>query len=197
MPTRGLPLFCHGSGMKKEEILDHYDGVAAQYDGLYSKPDILAVDRELIGLIEAKLKPDDWILDLGCGTGFFLDHVQWPPGSYLGVEPSRGMCDQFRFKHPDHPLSNSYLTKDIVDDFGPSLFLGLYGVGDYLGPEDIDLIRASDYFMMFSVPGKLNPINPLARFTRGQLALCRKNPDHFSGNRMVIDNAYLLVSNRL
>ena len=107
------------------------------------------------------------------------------------------MCDQFRLKHPDYPLSNSYLTKDIVDDFGPSLFLGLYGVGDYLDLEDIDLIRVSDYFMMFSVSGELNPINPLARFTEEQLASCRENPSHFSGNRMVIDNAYLLVSSRL
>ena len=183
--------------MKKREILDHYDEFAGQYDSLYSKPDILAVDRELIALIEAKLKPDDRILDLGCGTGFFLDHVQWPSGSYLGVEPSRGMCDQFRLKHPDYPLSNSYLTKDIVDDFGPSLFLGLYGVGDYLDPEDIDLIRVSDYFMMFSLPGGLNPINPLARFTKEQLDSCRKNPDRFPGERMVIDDAYILVSNRL
>ena len=56
MPTRGLPLFCHGSGMKKEEILDHYDGVAAQYDGLYSKPDILAVDREVNRLDRSQIK---------------------------------------------------------------------------------------------------------------------------------------------
>ena len=56
MPTKGLPLFCHGSGMKKEEILDHYDGAVAQYDGLYSQSDILAIDRELIALIEAKSK---------------------------------------------------------------------------------------------------------------------------------------------
>ena len=183
--------------MKKEEILDHYDGAAARYDDTYSTEEILAVDKELIALIKSKLDPDDKILDLGCGTGLFLDHVRWPADSYLGVEPSRGMCDQFRVKHPDYELTCSYLTKKIVDDFEPSLFLGLYGVGDYLGPKDIDLIAGSDYFMMFSMPGEINPSNPLARFSKEQLAQARKNPDRFLGGRRVVGGAYWLVSNRL
>lgn len=138
--------------MKKKDILDHYDNAAAQYDREYSTEEILAVDRQLIELIKPRLKSDDKILDLGCGTGFFLDHVRWPVDQYLGVEPSRGMCDQFGLKYPDYELVNSYLTKFINDYFRPSLFLGLYGVGDYLSPKDIDLITQADYFMMFSLP---------------------------------------------
>lgn len=182
---------------RDRKVLDHYDGVADQYDSLYTTPEVLAVDREVIALIESHLSPDDRILNLGCGTGFFLDHVDWPSDLHLGVEPSRGMVDQFRRKHPSHAVKNSYLTKEIVDDFQPTIFLALYAVADYLSPTDIDLINSSDYFVMFSLPGKLSPTNPLKHFDQERLEAVRKNPDLFPGRRLIVDNSYLLISNRL
>ena len=182
---------------RDKKILDHYDEVADQYDNLYTTPEILAVAREVMALVETNLDPCDRILDLGCGTGFFLDHIQWPEGSYLGIEPSRGMCDKFRRKYPGHAVKNSYLTKEIIDDFRPTIFLALYAVADHLSRADIDLIVASDYFVMFSTPSKLSPTNPLKYFDEERLNACLKNPDLFSGRKLVVDNSYLLVSNRL
>ena len=182
---------------RDKKILDHYDEVADQYDNLYITPENLAVRKEVMALIETNLNPDDRILDLGCGTGLFLDHIQWPEDSYLGVEPSRGMYDQFRRKYPNHAAKNSYLTKEIIDDFRPTIFLALYAVADHLSHANIDLIIASDYFVMFSTPGHLSPTNPLKYFDKERLNACLKNPALFSGRRLVVNNSFLLISNRL
>ena len=182
---------------RDKKILDHYDEVADQYDNLYTTPEKSAVAKEVMALVEANLDSGDRILDLGCGTGFFLDHMQWPEDSYLGIEPSRGMCDQFRRKYPNHAAKNSYLTKEIIDDFQPTIFLALYAVADHLSRADIDLITASDYFVMFSTPGHLSPTNPLKYFDKERLNACLKNPGLFSGRKLVVDNSFLLISNRL
>ena len=107
--------------------------------------------------------PPDRVLDLGCGTGFFLDRIGWPENYYLGIDPSRKMCREFRRKHTEHKIINSDLSS-IVEDvrwFNPTLFIGLNAVGDFLTDEDVDIITKSDHFIMFS-SGKIeNPSNPL------------------------------------
>lgn len=140
-----------GDGLK--EIIEHYDAIAADYDRQYSGAEYMAVNEQLIAMIEPRLPPGARILDLGCGTGLFLGYVQWDASRYVGIEPSAGMCEVFRGKHPEYRIINSYLTRELVDDFRPDVFFGLYGVGDYLSLADIDLVLSASYFMMFSAPG--------------------------------------------
>ncbi len=53
-------------------ILTHpYDEVAHQYDRIWSSPEAQAEDRQIMERI-AYTEGD--VLDIGCGTGLFLDH---------------------------------------------------------------------------------------------------------------------------
>ena len=179
-----------------DKIIKHYDEVAERYDEMYGKPEDRAMDRKLITILKSALKPGEKILDLGCGTGFFLDHIRWPPEAYLGVDPSRRMCERLKYKHPGHAIRNSYLTSEIVCEFNPGLIIGLYAVGDYLDQKDTGIVVRSDYFMMFSHGNITDPGNPLFQNQIRQRAM-EINQRRLIGARQVFEDSYLIISSRL
>lgn len=74
-----------------------YDAVAPTYDGHFTRP----VDRWEDGRLASLLAPvvDDFdVLDLGCGTGWVLDHLA--PASYVGLDASAAMLVELKEKHP-------------------------------------------------------------------------------------------------
>lgn len=80
-----------------------FDGLAGRYDELYSDPasrnEDLDFDRRLARLIEANAYA---VLDVGCGTGWFLDHYAYAVGRrYCGFDLSHGMVERLLQKHPD------------------------------------------------------------------------------------------------
>jgi SAM-dependent methyltransferase len=76
---------------------DSYDRVAAAYDGHFDRPVDTWEDDRLAGLL-APMVNERRVLDLGCGTGWLLDHLE--PAAYLGVDMSAAMLAELVRKHP-------------------------------------------------------------------------------------------------
>lgn len=74
-----------------------YDDVADRYDEHFRRP----VDRWEDARLTALLRPyvDGCnVIDLGCGTGWVLDHLR--PRRYVGVDASAPMLARLQEKHP-------------------------------------------------------------------------------------------------
>ena len=76
-----------------------YDKIASKYDSLFRDEMSLVENRE----VGEKLPPlSGSILDIGCGTGLLTEIAEIDPQEYLGVDPSKGMLEQFINKHPEY-----------------------------------------------------------------------------------------------
>jgi predicted TPR repeat methyltransferase len=75
-----------------------YDALAEEYDQHYRRPVDLWEDGRLAELLDPYVTGRD-VLDLGCGTGWLLDHLR--PGSYWGVDQSAAMLAELVRKHPE------------------------------------------------------------------------------------------------
>ena len=75
-----------------------YDRLAPDYDSLYLSNEDRAEDAWLARYITRRLLPAGAVLDVGCGTGWFLDHVE-VGGAYVGLDTSLGMIREAKRKH--------------------------------------------------------------------------------------------------
>jgi len=102
-----------------------YDKIAVSYDTLFTDEASLFEDAEVIELC----KPTGKVLDIGCGTGLLLDHVQTE--NYTGIDMSKGMLEVLKKKHPDANVINTTL-----EDFYPvekfDTIVSLYGTPSYI-----------------------------------------------------------------
>ena len=74
-----------------------YDQAAADYDALFTRPVDRWEDDHLASLLRPVVDGAD-VLDLGCGTGWLLDHCA--PLHYTGVDASSAMLAELTRKHP-------------------------------------------------------------------------------------------------
>ena len=133
-----------------------YDEVADKYDRLWSTPDALAEDKEIM----QSLRYDGGsVLDIGCGTGLFLEH--YPECSeYLGIDPSARMLKRLTTKFGEREL--------LCDTFEASyerlasrrfdFVISLFGSPDYIEPEALAkapllLKPGGKLVFMFLAPG--------------------------------------------
>jgi len=74
----------------KHPVIQEYSRLAAEYDTKWSFY-IEATTRETMARLD--LGPDDRVLDVGCGTGAFLDRLSQshPPAQLVGVDPVPAM----------------------------------------------------------------------------------------------------------
>lgn len=94
-----------------------YDVLAPTYDNAFTSPIALAentiVRRELRSFLSqdrpGDLKP--FVLDLACGTGYFLEQCPLPAWEYIGIDISAGMLAQARRKFP----INTFFEGDMQD----------------------------------------------------------------------------------
>ena len=77
--------------------MSHYDEAAAVYDGLFTRPVDTWENERLASLLRPQVDGAK-VLDLGCGTGWLLDHCE--PGDYTGVDCSGPMLAELERKHP-------------------------------------------------------------------------------------------------
>lgn len=99
----------------EKDIPHPYDAIASMYD-------LLTCARDMQPLLElANIQPHENVLDIGCGTGVVLDHVEINPLNYTGMDPSGGMLAQLAQKHPYHrdSVMQCKLEEFTPDETGP------------------------------------------------------------------------------
>ena len=80
-----------------EESVTAYDRVADCYDDHFDRPVDRWEDERLTELLAPHVNRQS-VLDLGCGTGWLLDHLD--PYAYTGVDCSAAMLERLSHKHP-------------------------------------------------------------------------------------------------
>ena len=132
----------------------HYDALAADYDAAFSDPESLAENEAVMSLIggDDSVPPSIGssaidaltILDIGCGTGLFLDYFQ--PRGYTGIDPSFAMLEHLRIKHPGYAdrVLPTGLERFAGAEVSYDLLLCLFGSAAYIDP---DHLRAATRFL--------------------------------------------------
>jgi SAM-dependent methyltransferase len=92
---------------------EFYDGIAEVYDTLYVDEDARREDELLRRLVQdvAADYPFVRVLDVGCGTGWALDHVVSVAG-YVGFDVSATMLDRLRAKHAGATVAHWDMTRE-------------------------------------------------------------------------------------
>jgi ubiquinone/menaquinone biosynthesis C-methylase UbiE len=93
--------------------MNYYNEISEGYDELHGEEQLKKVK---IILNELKIGRNDKILDVGCGTGFYLNLFK---GKVVGIDPSQELIKQYKGKHKiicgkaeQLPFPNNYF--DIV-----------------------------------------------------------------------------------
>ena len=75
-----------------------YDDIASKYDALFRDETSLVENHEVGGMLPPLAGST---LDIGCGTGLLTEIIKIDPKDYIGIDPSKGMLDEFKKKHPE------------------------------------------------------------------------------------------------
>lgn len=95
-----------------------FDAVASRYDELYRDRACQAEDRALRRLLRGPVaRSDGLVLDVGCGTGWFPDHLAVTAAGYVGFDLSEKMVAATLDKHPDLAV----LQGDLSGEWHPLL----------------------------------------------------------------------------
>lgn len=78
-----------------------YDLLAPEYDGNFQKAMFLAENEVIRDLILEQDCARGDVLDLGCGTGLFLEYIPKDPRNYIGIDPSLQMLQRAQAKFPE------------------------------------------------------------------------------------------------
>lgn len=118
----------------QDELAAQYDRLAEGYDKHYFSPYDQAENLVVGRLLNEAGANQGHVLDLGCGTGVFLD-IMGPRHGYHGLDLSEGMLKRAREKYPDHTFAQGDLEwTDPVEigraDWVVSLFDPLNYIGD-------------------------------------------------------------------
>ncbi|CAN5507622.1 hypothetical protein BH10ACI2_BH10ACI2_04160 [soil metagenome] len=128
-----------------------YDLIADRYDTLFIDQDSLDENREVMNMTAPR--PEDRILDIGCGTGLFLRY--FPHNEYVGIDPSARMLRKLGLHFPfqaDSVINARF--EEFYDAEGFDLIIALFGAANYIQPAKwasvCDLLRPSGrLFAMF------------------------------------------------
>jgi len=145
---------------RKEISQTGYNQVAPIYDSLHIAPEALLENEQIISQI--KYTRGEMVLDIGCGSGLFIEYTHIPPQDYYGIDSSSQMLLELIKKFP------AYRTRVIKASAGEyiqyckrnniplpfNVVLALFGVGSYLSRQQINTIKhiAPKYFIMYYKP---------------------------------------------
>ncbi len=84
------------SASRQKKIQEHYDTVADVYDHHYDQPRGRCYHTHISTYIMSALPKGGKLLDIGCGTGLFVERYIEAGGSAIGLDISRKMIEQAR-----------------------------------------------------------------------------------------------------
>jgi len=84
------------SASRQKKIQEHYDTIADVYDHHYDQPRGRCYHTHISTSIMSALPKDGKLLDIGCGTGLFVERYIEAGGSAIGLDISRKMIEQAR-----------------------------------------------------------------------------------------------------
>ncbi|MFA6331771.1 MAG: methyltransferase domain-containing protein [Methanoregula sp.] len=86
------------STIKEEKIRTHYDSVAGTYDHHYDHPRGRNYHTHISSYLIRALPEKGDLLDIGCGTGLFVEKYIRNGGTAVGLDISRKMVERARFR---------------------------------------------------------------------------------------------------
>lgn len=130
----GWKYWISGNTVNKAKMHDDapYDYIADEYDTLFSDVYSKEEDMEVIDMID--YDSTESILDIGCGTGLFLEYENPRTDLYLGIDVSERMLWHFNKRHGRY---NAIQTK-FEHFYSPKKFdkiIAMYGVFSYIDGE--------------------------------------------------------------
>ncbi len=134
--------------------MQNYDEIAENYDAIFSDDQALQENDEIRKLLELALKGrgNAPILDIGAGTGLFLDLIPKRNHLYMGIEPSSKMIEKFKKKHPFNTVMQMKL-EGIVKPPDGIVYICLFGGLNYVEPDFINKnslqMEKHPFFLMF------------------------------------------------
>ncbi|MCP1661844.1 MAG: methyltransferase domain-containing protein [Methanocalculus sp. MSAO_Arc1] len=87
--------------MSRTKVQAHYDEVADVYDQRYDLRQGRLYHHHLSGIILDRVLDHGTLLDLGCGTGLFIEHYTAAGGDAVGLDISPGMVGIGKVRCPD------------------------------------------------------------------------------------------------
>ena len=72
-----------GKWERKRGTIEHYDRLASIYDSLYGEEQSIKIG---LALRNIKVRSDDLLLDIGCGTGILMEFVTSMIRHYVGLD---------------------------------------------------------------------------------------------------------------
>ena len=84
------------SASRQEKIQEHYDTVAEVYDHHYDQPRGRCYHTHISTYIMSALPKGGKLLDIGCGTGLFVERYIEAGGSAIGLDISSKMIEKAR-----------------------------------------------------------------------------------------------------
>ena len=79
--------------------VNQYDAIAEDYDSLFKDKASIEENSKIASML---FDVPGIILDVGCGTGLFLDILKVSSDEYFGIDPSNKKLEIFRKKHPGY-----------------------------------------------------------------------------------------------
>jgi len=113
-----------------------YDLIAHRYDDLFTDSESQRENREIFRLI--RCRAGDRVLDIGCGTGLFLEYFRLR--LYLGLDPSAKMLRRLEGRFGPTSLCNSRFEEFHDDGDGFDLIVSLFGAVNYIDPAGLDRV---------------------------------------------------------
>jgi ubiquinone/menaquinone biosynthesis C-methylase UbiE len=96
---------------EKRGTMRHYDQQAAIYDVQY----LGEQDAKIEGILNStELKPNEAVLDLGCGTGFLFQHINKRVGLLVGIDLSQKALQEAKKRTKN--MSNIVLVRADADN---------------------------------------------------------------------------------
>jgi SAM-dependent methyltransferase len=117
-----------------------YDQLATDYDARFTSPECLAENTTVAGIVAGHaMSYAPRALDIGCGTGLFLDLKLTHPSLYTGVDPSQAMLNELVRKHPKVTDLLPGRWEDMAARAGQGydVIVALFGAASYIEPRFI------------------------------------------------------------